>query len=221
LYTSLRGGEEMRIEIRSDSVLISGYVNAVGRESRVLPSPKGRFKEIIVPKTFQKALMKGNEVELRFNHERKIGSTKEGTLSLKEDNIGLMAVATVTDQAVMEHARRNELRGWSFGFVAIGQDWRDHEDGIQRRSIDDMDLLEVSVLTKQPAYIATSIESRGEEEVLHEKRIEEFEAEITDNSQAKVDPKKQSEEKRESIDYSLLDSEITFLKLKGALPNEN
>ncbi len=211
----------MRIEIRSDSVLISGYVNAVGRESRVLPSPKGRFKETILPKTFQKALMKGNEVELRFNHERKIGSTKEGTLTLKEDNIGLQATAIVTDSTVMEHARRNELRGWSFGFISVLEDWKDHEDGIQRRSISDLELLEVSVLTKQPAYIATSIEARGEEEVLHEKRIEEFEAEILDNSQANTEPKKQSDEKRESIDYSLLESQITLLKLKGALPNEN
>lgn len=217
----MRGGEQMRIEIRSDSVLISGYVNAVGRESRVLPSPKGRFKETILPKTFQKALMKGNEVELRFNHERKIGSTKEGTLTLKEDNIGLQATAIVTDSTVMEHARRNELRGWSFGFISVLEDWKDHEDGIQRRSISDLELLEVSVLTKQPAYIATSIEARGEEEVLHEKRIEEFEAEILDNSQANTEPKKQSDEKRESIDYSLLESQITLLKLKGALPNEN
>ena len=217
----MRGGEQMRIEIRSDSVLISGYVNAVGRESRVLPSPKGRFKETILPKTFQKALMKGNEVELRFNHERKIGSTKEGTLTLKEDNIGLQATAIVTDSTVMEHARRNELRGWSFGFISVLEDWKDHEDGIQRRSISDLELLEVSVLTKQPAYVATSIEARGEEEVLHEKRIEEFEAEILDNSQANTEPKKQSEEKRQSIDYSLLESQITLLKLKGVVPNEN
>ena len=31
----------MKVEIREDKVLIEGYVNAVGRDSRVIPSPTG------------------------------------------------------------------------------------------------------------------------------------------------------------------------------------
>lgn len=208
----------MRIEIRSDSVLIEGYVNAVGRESNVLQSPKGRFKEVIVPKTFQKALMKGNEVELLFNHNRnqKLGSTKQGNLDLREDNIGLKASATVTDPIVMDKARKGELRGWSFGFYSITDQWKDHEDGIQRRMVEEIELLEISILDRQPAYTATSIEARGEYEILHEKRIEDFEAKIVDNSQANEEPKKQNEEKRESFDYSAFENQITILQLKGS-----
>jgi uncharacterized protein len=207
----------MRIEIRSDSVLIEGYVNAVGRESNVLQSPKGRFREIIVPKTFQRALMKGNEVELLFNHDRnhKLGSTKQG-LDLREDNIGLKASAVVTDPIVMDKARKGELRGWSFGFHSIVDQWKDHEDGIQRRMVEDIELLEISILDRQPAYIATSIEARGEDEILHEKRIEDFEANIVDNSQANEEPKKQDEEKRESFDYTAFENQITLLQLKGS-----
>lgn len=199
----------MRIEIRGNQVLLDGYVNAVDRESRVLPSPRGRFKERIKPKTFERALQNADDVELRFNHDksRKLGSIKEGNLQLYEDNIGLRAIATVTDDAVIQKARNNELRGWSFGFIDNKPNWEDAPDGIQRRTLEDIDLLEVSILDKTPAYIATSIEARGEDSVISEQRSDEFKAEIEDFSQ-------QTEEKRE-VDYSLYEKEIEFLKLKG------
>ncbi len=46
----------MRIEIRSDSVLLDGYVNAVDRYSRPIRSADGSFVEKILPKVFQRAL---------------------------------------------------------------------------------------------------------------------------------------------------------------------
>ncbi|MDF2788677.1 MAG: peptidase [Neobacillus sp.] len=202
----------MRIEIRENQVLLDGYVNAVERESRVLPSPRGRFKEKIKPKTFEKALRKADNVELRFNHDpnRKLGSIQEGNLQLFEDNIGLRAIATVSDEAVINKAKNGELRGWSFGFIDLNPDWQDGEDGISLRYLSEIDLIEVSILDKTPAYIATSIEARGEEEVISEQRSDEFRAEIEDLT-------KQEEEKREDpvIDYSIFEKEIELLKLKG------
>lgn len=197
----------MRIEIRGNQVLIDGYVNAVGRESRILPSPRGRFKEQIVPKTFEKALRKANDVELRFNHDknRKLGSIKEGNLQLYEDDIGLRAITTVYDDEVIQKAKNGELRGWSFSFIDNKPNWQDGEDGIQKRYLEDIDLLEVSILDKTPAYIATSIEARGEEQVISENRNADFKAVIEDLTK---------EEKREH-DYSLIEKEIELLKLKG------
>ncbi|UGB31700.1 HK97 family phage prohead protease [Metabacillus sp. B2-18] len=199
----------MRIEIRGNQVLLDGYVNAVGRESRILPSPRGRFREQIVPKTFEKALLKAEDVELRFNHDkhRKLGSTKEGNLELREDNIGLRAIATVTDEEVIQKAKKGELRGWSFGFIDNKPNWIDGEDGIQKRFLEDIDLLEVSILDKTPAYIATSIEARGEDSVVSEQRSDDFKAEIEDLSP-------EMNEQRD-LDYSLYDKELEFLKLKG------
>lgn len=199
----------MRIEIRGDQVLLDGYVNAVDRESRVLPSPRGQFREKIVPKTFEKALMKTDDVELRFNHreDRKLGSTKQGNLQLYEDNIGLRAIATVMDEEVIQKAKNNELRGWSFGFIANQDRWEDADDGIQRRFIEDMDLLEVSILDKTPAYIATSIESRGEEDILSENRCMDFQATIEDLT---IDEKEERQ-----VDYSMYEKQIELLKLKG------
>lgn len=200
----------MRIEIRGNQVLLDGYVNAVDRESRILPSPRGRFKEKIKPKTFEKALIKADDVEIRFNHDptRRLGSIKEGNLQLYEDNIGLRAIANVTDDEVILKAKNGELRGWSFGFIDNKPCWEDGPDGIQRRTLEDIDLLEVSILDKTPAYIATSIEARGEEEVITEKRSDDFKAEIEDLSAETKDEKR-------NIDYSLLEKEIEFLKMKG------
>ena len=110
----------MRIELRSDSVILDGYVNVTQRESRILPSPRGNFVEEIKPRTFERALMKTDSVDLLFNHDpsRKLGSTKEGNVQLREDNVGLRATATVTDSAVMEKARKGELRGWSLALLS-------------------------------------------------------------------------------------------------------
>ena len=136
----------MKVEIRNNSVTLDGYVNVVDRESRELPSPRGLFKEIIVPRTFEKALNATNNVDLLFNHDetRKLGSTSEGNLQLYEDNVGLRAIATITDQEVIQKAMNNELRGWSFGFIATGDEWRE-VDGVQKRYVNDMELREVSI----------------------------------------------------------------------------
>lgn len=202
----------MKIEIRNDSVLLDGYVNAVARDSRPIPSVKGKFVEQVMPKTFERALMKAENVDLLLNHDknRKLGSIKEGNLELFEDNIGLRAICTVFDEEVIKKAKNNELRGWSFGFY-INKDHWEEKEGIQRRYLEELELNEVSILdnTRVPAYIATSIETREGQDIVKETRGEEFKAVIEDKSQ--------KEEKRENktIDYSQYEKEIDFLKMKG------
>lgn len=221
----------MRIELRSDSVVLDGYVNVCSRESRVLPSPKGKFVEEIKPKTFERALQTEDSVDLLFNHDhnRKLGSTKEGNLELYEDNIGLRAIATITDKEVMEKARKKELRGWSFGFSALKDEWLPREDGLQKRIVEEIRLYEVSVLDKTPAYIATSIESRGDNEsVLTETRTEEVEpriedksSELTDNNKKPEETKKNEEQREIPKNYfELLEKETTLMRLQGGFHNK-
>ena len=170
----------MKIEIRGNKITLDGYVNAVARDSRVLSSVRGKFVEQIEPKVFERALMKADNVDLLFNHDRnrKLGSVVDGNLELFEDAIGLRAICTVEDEEVIRKAQNNELRGWSFGFICNEDSWEER-DGINRRYVKDLSLLEVSILDKTPAYIATSIEARGEESVIRENRILETEIEIT------------------------------------------
>ncbi|MBP3931185.1 MAG: HK97 family phage prohead protease [Peptostreptococcaceae bacterium] len=170
----------MKIEIRGNKITLDGYVNAVARDSRELSSVRGKFVEQIEPKVFERALMKADNVDLLFNHDRnrKLGSVVDGNLELFEDAIGLRAICTVEDEEVIRKAQNNELRGWSFGFICNEDSWEER-DGINRRYVKDLSLLEVSILDKTPAYIATSIEARGEESVIRENRILETEIEIT------------------------------------------
>lgn len=203
----------MRIEIRNDSVLIDGYVNAVARDSRPIPSSKGKFVEQIVPKAFERALMKSENVDLLLNHnkDKKLGSTSEGNLELFEDNIGLRAICTVTDPEVIEKAKNKQLRGWSFGFYSDKDRWEE-KDGIQRRFVEELELTEVSIIdnTRTPAYIATSIETREDKEMLEETRGEDFRA-VTEDVTSKEEQKKE----KSKIDYSQYEREIEILKMRG------
>jgi HK97 family phage prohead protease len=203
----------MKVEIRNNSVNISGYVNVALRDSRRLPSNRGIFVEQIEPQVFQRALGRNDDVKLLFNHkeDRLLGSQKQGNLTLREDAIGLYAECSIDDPEVVEKARNNELRGWSFGFSSISDEW-DTTANPQRRFLKDLYLYEVSVLDVTPAYTAMSIESRGEESVIVEQRFDVFE------KTEKVE-KKTSNEVREDIpepvNYAVFEKQIEILKLRG------
>lgn len=202
----------MRVEMRADkkSVNVSGYVNVVGRESRTLHDKTGPYTEQIAPGAFAKALKSGDPVELRFNHKDIIGSTADGTVELREDNVGLKAVAPkVTSKAVIDAAEAKELRGWSFGFVKTKDSWKTDDAGNRHRTVEELELREVSILTKTPAYIATSIETRGEDEVLVE-----FRADVVDDGEADYVRKTERETAEKSETSTKYDDSVMFLASK-------
>ena len=168
----------MRVEVRNNKILIDGYVNAVERTSKVLYDTRGQFVEKIRAGVFQRALEKTDNVRVLLDHEqdRELADTKSGKAKLFEDNIGLRAIVEIDDEEVIEKAKSNKLRGWSFGFLCNKEDRTTNEDGIEERTIRDLDLLEVSIIDdkKYPAYLGTSIEMRDEKVNLIEYRTEEF-----------------------------------------------
>ena len=205
----------MQVEIRADNTaLITGYVNVAGRESRVLRDASGAFVEIVQPGTFGKALEK-NPVGLMFNHVRALGST-EDVLELKEDQIGLYARALVHDDQVVEKAKAGQLSGWSFGFYTNKDTWKTREDGMRLRTLEDIDLAEVSILDVTPAYIATSIEMRGEQEALKEFRNvgEPVEVVQTEQREEPVPEPKSEEPEKAEVDMADLKRHLDFIKLK-------
>lgn len=199
----------MNIEVRSDSVVISGYVNAVERWSKPLRANlKGmmlRFIEKIKAGAFKNALKRNDNVKVLLNHnpDRELANTKDGTAILEEDNIGLRAEVTITDPEVVEKARNHKLVGWSFGFYS-NSDEVAHEATIATRTVTDMDLVEVSILddTKSPAYSGTSIETRSEGEKVIEYRtsIEEIETEAEAKHKAISDAVKE-------VDYKAVEKQ--------------
>ena len=166
----------MNLEIRNDSIYRSGYANVTSRESRVLSSPQGKFIEIVEPNTFAKAIERNKAIKLLLNHDKNsILGSSNNNVEMREDNIGLWVEATITNEDIIQKARNGELTAYSFGFICNECRFVEHEDGIQRRYLRDIDLNEVSLLTKDrtPAYFATRVcEVRDNEEKLIEERAD-------------------------------------------------
>ena len=65
-----KGGFHLLIDIRNDSILLNGYVNAIARDSRPMLDDNGeKFVEQIRPKTNQRALEKSDNNLSHLNHE--------------------------------------------------------------------------------------------------------------------------------------------------------
>lgn len=169
----------MNVEVRGESVVLTGYVNAVERYSKPITSPlRGclrTFVEKIRAGAFKTALKRNDSVKVLLNHnaKRELADTKDGSAKLEEDNIGLRAEVTITDAEVVEKAKNNKLVGWSFGFYANADELG--KDGeTETRTVTDLDLVEVSILddTKRPAYNGTSVETRCEGGIVMEIREE-------------------------------------------------
>ena len=166
----------MRVELRDNKVIIDGYVNAVERESKLLYDTRGEFIEKIRAGVFRKALERADNVKVLLNHDkdRELANTKDESAKLYEDNIGLRAIVEIEDSEVIQKARENKLRGWSFGFFCNKEDRKTNEEGIEERIVRDIDLLEVSIIDdrKYPAYIGTSIEMREDKPKIAEYRTD-------------------------------------------------
>lgn len=220
----------MEIEVREDSVVVSGYVNAVERYSKPIRAKlRGvmqKFIEKIKAGAFDTALRRNNNVKVLLNHipERELANTFDGTARLHEDNIGLRAEVTITDSEVVEKAKNHRLVGWSFGFRSNSDDVGE-EGAITTRTVNDMDLVEVSILddTKRPAYYGQSIETRQEGDVELEIRenaeneavdveqladlvankvYEKLKGEVRAVEEKKVEEQQTETEEKRAVDYS-------------------
>lgn len=158
----------MKIQVRNDSVQISGYVNAVDRFSRPIKDKNGKyFVEKISPGAFQRAIDEAGRVDVMLNHERVLTDTDDMEVSLHEDSIGLYFDGTITDPEVVSQARAKKLVGWSFGFIPTDKtDTESRRAGIAyERQVDSMQLREVSIIDERkiPCYEGTSIQVRAED----------------------------------------------------------
>ncbi len=142
-----------------DGILrLSGYA-AVFNESSV-PLP---FKETIAPGAFRKTLGETPDVRLLINHEGlPLARTKNGTMTLSEDERGLYFTAELADtnegRDIYALVTRGDVDQMSFAFRVIRQKWSEDRS---RRILTEVSLSDgdVSVVT-YPAYPTTSVEAR-------------------------------------------------------------
>lgn len=169
------------MEIRADGLHISGYVNVPGRESRPVMTPRGKVIEVIEQRAFERAISRAENIEMKLDHEKKLASTAEKTLTVYEDAVGLRADAIVTDPEVIQGAREKKLKGWSFNMKNVKDEIEERAGQLPLRRVKDFDMTEITLaMRRYPVYSSTSIEIRAGEESETELRAGDDEIEVHD-----------------------------------------
>jgi HK97 family phage prohead protease len=146
------------------SLTVSGYVNKTNQYSEML-GRESRFKEVIKPGVWQRAIEKAKEIHFYAEHDKNkiLASTRNGSLELREDEQGLHMTATISPTSwgkdYYQLIKDGILQNMSFGFRAIKDSWRNMGDYFER-TVSDLELFEVSVV-RDPAYASSSISARG------------------------------------------------------------
>lgn len=138
-----------------------GYAAVFNSPSEPLP-----FIERIAPGAFKRSLRSRNEIKMFVNHnmDRVLGSTRAGTLRLSEDEKGLLVEADLPDTTdgrdLSVLLERGDVSSMSFGFTVPPKGDKWSEDGMER-TLTQVRLHEVSVVTGFPAYEATTASVRN------------------------------------------------------------
>jgi HK97 family phage prohead protease len=165
---------EFEVREDGDGMTLTGYAAKFNEPSEPLP-----FIERIKPGAFKRSINSRNDVKLLWNHntDMVLGSTRAGTLTLKEDEVGLRVTALLPDTSFGRDARvsiaRGDVTGFSFGFTvpAGGDSWS--SDGSER-TLKSIRLMEVSTGVAFPAYPSTNgtAQVRGLDKVAERNNID-------------------------------------------------
>ena len=163
----------MNIEVRADGARITGYVNVTEKKSRPVITPRGKVIEEIEPRAFAEAISRAGNITVTVDHDKShiYASTDDGTVTLKEDAIGLHADVLIKDKDLIELAKKGKIRGWSFGMYTVKDSMEERAGDLPIRHIKALDLDHLTlVVKKSPIYSATSVELRAGEDIELETR---------------------------------------------------
>ena len=153
--------------LRSNGKTLHGYAAIFNSEADL-----GGFVEVIRNGAFRKSLEGGSNIRALYHHQGDalLGTTRGGTLKLKEDAHGLafeLALPDTThgrDLAVL--VDRGDVAGCSFGFrTRDGGDRWEQRGGQLVRELLDVELHEVT-LTHDPVYIDTTLALRSRDALM-------------------------------------------------------
>ena len=144
-------------EAPAGGMTFRGYAAVFNSDSQPLP-----FIEQISPGAFNRTLAnRRNNVKMFVNHDDTmvLATTRAATLRLSEDSRGLIAEADLPDTTYGRDLsvlmQRGDVDSMSFGFsVPSGGDQWSNDGG--RRTLNEVRLHEVSIVTGFPAYEATT-----------------------------------------------------------------
>lgn len=145
---------ELRVSGDENKPTISGYSALFGSRSADL----GGFVEVIRPGAFRRSIEAGADVLGRYNHDLMLGRTSNGTVRVSEDDKGLRYEIDPPNTAAARHPmeliRRGDVKGSSFAFRTVKDEWR-KENGVNVRELVDVQLIDVGPVD-QPAYPETA-----------------------------------------------------------------
>jgi hypothetical protein len=129
----------------------------------------GLFREYIARGAFAQSILE-DDIRAVFNHDPNyvIGRNRAGTLTLAEDEVGLLVRAEMPDvnwaQDLAYSIQRGDINQMSFAFVVLKDSWErkklDNGDEQYIRTLMRVMLYDVSVVT-YPAYEETSAQVRA------------------------------------------------------------
>ena len=158
--------QNAKLHANTDGTMtVSGYVNKTGQLSNVLGVTK-RFVEKIAKGAFSRAIQSATrDIDFLAEHKSKLllASTRNNSLKLTENEQGLFMEAAITPtwgKDYYELIDSGILRNMSFGFRTIKDSWKLLESNLYERTIEELELFEVSVV-RDPAYSQSTIAARG------------------------------------------------------------
>lgn len=128
----------------------------------------GNFRERILPGAFKKTLRESDDIPSLYNHDPNmvLGRTSNGSLKLREDDVGLWFQVTPPEtnyaRDLLVNIEQRNVTGNSFAFVAVKDSWGTEEiDGqsVAVREVSEVRLLDVGPVTF-PAYPQTDVALR-------------------------------------------------------------
>ena len=161
-------------------MILDGYAIVFNQETLIGDAKRG-FREMIMPSALKNTSM--NDVPLKCSHMDNflvIARTKNGSLKLEVDDVGLKIRAelldTQTNKDIYKMVQNGLLDKMSFAFTVNAQEW-DRSGEIPLRKITSIERLYDVSIVDLPAYEGTSIYSRSLDFVESELRAMDLEKE--------------------------------------------
>lgn len=160
-------GDDQKLELRvsedGKTATLTGYAVVYNRDS--VPLYGGEMIEQIADGAFKRTLTSGEDVRALVEHDsdKLLGRTSSNTLKLMDDAKGLRFELALPDVTYARDIRtlieRGDIRGCSFGFRTMQDEWN-HGAKPSRRRVIDADLREITI-TANPAYTDTTVAVRS------------------------------------------------------------
>lgn len=159
----LTGNLELR-ETDDGKRTLTGYAVKWEKKSHVLGYFR-KFREQFKKGAFAESLKKDDQRFLWSHDTSKVlGRTKNGTLRLTEDDVGLRFELdlpnTTLGNDTYESIKRGDVDGVSFGFKMESHEIEEPDDDLMLRTVTKAKLLEVSAVAF-PAYPDSEVSARG------------------------------------------------------------